>query len=76
MKSYTVVYIKGTEEYAYDNFIDGATISDIVEELTYIANRYGVDYDEIVIFKSDDEAATIYYEVVNINGHYKLVELV
>ena len=45
---YTVVYIKGTEEYACDNFIEGATISDIVKELTYNANRYGVDYDEVV----------------------------
>lgn len=75
--SNTVEYIKDGEAYAYDNFIEGATISDIVKELTYNANRYGVDYDEIAIFDSDyDEAATIYYEVVNINGHYKLVEMV
>ena len=75
--SYTVAYIKGKEEYAYDNFIEGATISDIVEELTYDANRYGVDYDEIAIFNSDDnEVATIYYEVVNDEGKYKIIELV
>lgn len=74
---YTVEYIKNGEAYAYDNFIEGATISDIVKELTYNANRYGVDYDEIAIFDSDDdEAATIYCEVVYIHGHYKLVELV
>ena len=77
MKEYTVVYLQGTEEYARDNFIDGTTISDIVEELTYEINRYGVDYDEIAIFNSyDDEAATIYYEVVNIYGHYILAEMV
>lgn len=88
--SYSVAYIKNSEEFAhdnfidgatiefaYDNFIDGATISDIVEELTYNANRYGVDYDEIAIFDSDDaEVATVYYSVVNDDGNYKLVELV
>ena len=77
MKAYSVVYIKDMEEYAYDNFIEGATISDIVKELTYNANRYGVDYDEIAIFNSDDdEAETIYYEVVNCGDRYMLVELV
>lgn len=75
--SYTVAYIKNSEDYAYDNFIDGATISDIVEELTYIANRYGVDYDEIAIYDLDDEEeTTVYYAVVNIHGNYKFVELV
>ena len=76
--SYSVEYIKNSEESAYDNFIEGATISHIVEELTYNANRYGVDYDEIAIFDTDDdEAATIYYEVVKTDdGHYKLVEMV
>lgn len=74
---YTVEYIKNGEAYAYDNFIEGATISDIVKELTYDANRYGVDYDEIAIFDSDDdEAETIYYEVVNLGNRYELVELV
>lgn len=74
---YTVAYIKNSEECARDNTNDGATISDIVEELTYNANRYGVDYDGIAIFDSDDdEAATIYYEVVNLGDRYKLVELV
>ena len=76
---YTVEYIKDGEAYAYDTFIEGATISDIVKELTYIANRYGVDYDEIAMFDSDDdddEAETIYYYVVNVHGNYKLFELV
>lgn len=76
MRAYTVAYIKGTEEYAYDNFIEGATISDIVKELTYNANRYGVDYDEIAIFDSDDdEAETIYYKVVNCGDRYILLEI-
>ena len=75
--SYTVAYIKNSEEYANDNFIEGATISDIVEELTYDANRHGVDYDEIAIFDSDDdEAATVYYEVVNLGDRYILLEMV
>ena len=77
MKAYIVEYIKDGEAYAYDNYIDGSTIEGIVEDLTYCINRYGTDYDEIAIYElTDDEAATIYYEVVNINGHYKLVELV
>ena len=71
--SYTVAYIKDGKEYVYDNFIDGATISDIAEELTYNTNRYGVDYEEIGIFNRDgEEAETIYY----IHGYYKLVEWV
>ena len=70
-------YIKNSEDYAYDNFIDGATISDIVEELTYIANRYGVDYVEITIYDLDDEEeTTVYYAVVNIQVNYKFVEMV
>lgn len=74
---YTVEYIKNGDAYAYDNFIEGAAISDIVKELTYNANRYGVDYDEIAIFDSvDDEAATIYYEVVNLGNRYELVKLI
>ena len=75
--SYTVEYIKNGEAYAYDNFIEGATISDIVKGLTYDVNRYGVDYEEIAIFDSDDdEAATIYYEVVNLGDRYILLEMV
>lgn len=35
MKAYTVVYIKGTEEYARDTYIPGATVKEIVEELMY-----------------------------------------
>lgn len=74
---YTVEYIKCGEAYAYDNFIEGATISDIVKELTYIANRYDVDYDEIAIFDSDDEeAATVYYELLNLGTCYILHEMV
>ena len=58
-------------------FIDGSTISDIVVELTYYFNRCDMDYDEIAIFDPyDDEAATVYYEVVNLGNRYELVELV
>lgn len=75
--SYTVEYIKNGEAYAYDNFIEGATISDIIEELTHNANHYGVDYDEIAIFDSDDEeAATTYFEVVSLSHRYMLLEMV
>lgn len=77
MMKYSVEYIKNSEAYAYDNFIEDATISDIIEELTHNANRYGVDYDEIAIFDTDDdEAATVYYEVVNLGERYMLVEMV
>ena len=74
MKEYTVAYIKDGEAYAYDNFIEGATISDIVKELTYDANRYGVDYDEIAIFEMNSDESTVYYEVVTKDGKYELVE--
>lgn len=72
MKEYTVAYIKNGEDYAYDNFMVGTTISDIVKELTYIMNRYGADYGEIAIFDVNDEEDTIYYKVVNIDGKYQL----
>lgn len=75
MKEYTVAYIKGTEEYAYDTYKSGATIKEIVDELTYNMNRYGVDYDEIAIYEMGSEELIVYYEVVNIHGHYLLAEL-
>lgn len=76
MKEYTVAYIQNGEEYAYDNFMAGTTISEIVKDLTYVFNRYGKSCDEIAIFNVNDEAPAIYYEIVNIHGHYVLVELV
>ena len=73
---YMVEYSKNGEAYAYDTYKPGTLISAIVDELNYEMNRYGVDYDEITIFESDDEeSATIYYKVVNIHGNYKLVEI-
>lgn len=55
-------------------FIDGSTIFDIIDELTYNFNRYGTDYDEIAIFDPyDDETQTIYFKVLNIRGLYMLV---
>lgn len=72
---YTVAYIKNGEEYAYDYYKLGATIEEIVKELTYELNRYGKDCDEIAIFDVNDEVPTIYYDIVNIHGHYVLVEL-
>ena len=76
MSTYTVAYIKNGEEYAYDTYMSGATISDIIKELKYELNRYGKSCDEIAIFNVDDEAPAIHYEIVNIHGHYVLVELV
>lgn len=77
MKEYEVAYIKNRDEYAYDNYTAGTTIAEIVEDLTCCINRYGADFDKIAIYDlSDDEAATVYYEVVNIHGYYKLVEMV
>ena len=77
MKEYTVAYIKDNEEYAYDTYICGTTIEEIVNELTYNMNRYGGDYEEIAIFDVNDieEANVYFYKVVNIDGHYELVEL-
>jgi hypothetical protein len=74
MKEYTVAYIKDTEEYAYDTYIAGTAIGEIAEELTYNMNRYGVDYNEIVIFDVNDEkeANVYFYKVVNIDGKYQL----
>ena len=73
---YTVVYIKGTEEYARDTYMSGATISDIVKELRYEINRYGKDCDYITIFDANNEEDIVYFKVVNIHGHYVLVKLV
>jgi hypothetical protein len=72
MKQYTVAYIKNGEEYAYDNYMVGATISEILEVLTWEFNRYGVDYDEIAICEMDSDEPTVYYEVVEIDGKYQL----
>lgn len=72
MKEYTVAYIKNGQEYAYDTYIAGTTVSEILDELTYNVNRYGKDYDEISIFDVNDEDR-LYYEVVEINGKYVFV---
>lgn len=76
MKEYIVAYIKNVNEYAYDYAYDyykpGVTLSEILKELTYIINRYGVDYDEIAIFEMDSDEPTVYYEVVEIDGKYVL----
>ena len=72
MKEYTVAYIKNGEEYAYDTYIAGTTLSEIVEGLTYIINRYTVDYDEIAIFETYSDEPAVYYEVVEIDGKYVL----
>lgn len=74
MKEYTVAYIKNGQKYAYDTYIAGTTVSEILDELTYNVNRYDKDYDEIEIFDvNDDEEASIYYEVVEIDGNYVFV---
>lgn len=76
MKSYTVAYINDMEEYARDTYIPGATIADIVEELTYEFNRYGKDCDYITIFDMNDEEDISYFKVVPVDCNYKLIELV
>ena len=76
MKQYTVAYIKNGEEYAYDNYISGATISDIIKELTYEMNRYGKDYDEIAIFDVNDDEPAVYFVAIKNDGNYELEELV
>lgn len=72
MKEYTVVYNKNGEEYVRDTYIEGTTLSEIVEELTYNINRYSADYDEIAIFEMYSDEPTVYYEVVYIDGKYQL----
>ena len=77
MKAYSVVYIKDMEEYSRDTYTPGVTVKEIVEELTYEFNRYYIQCDYITIFDiNDEEAETIYYEVVNCGDRYMLVELV
>ena len=44
MKEYSKQDIKNGNNYAYDYYIVGTTISDIIKELTYDMNRYGVGY--------------------------------
>ena len=75
MKEYTVAYIKNGQEYAYDTYKPGTTIEEIVKELTYYMNRYGKDCDAIAIFEMDSDEPTVYYDIVNIHGHYVMVEL-
>lgn len=72
MKEYTVAYIKSGNDYAYDTYIAGTTISEILDELTYNMNRYGADYDEIAIFDVNGEDETLYFDVVKIDGKYHL----
>ena len=72
MKEYTVAYIKDTEEYAYETFCPGDTITEIVEEILYKMNRYGTDYNAVVIFENYADTTEHYYEIVNIDGNYQL----
>ena len=73
---YTVVYIKNGKEYARDRYTPGTTIPEIVEELKYELNRYGKDCEYITIFDADAVEDIAYFKVVNMHGHYVLVELV
>lgn len=75
MKQYTVVYIKNDEEYSRDTYIAGATIADIVEELTYELNSYGKDCDYITIFDANEVEDISYFKVMSVDGKYKLIEL-
>ena len=75
MKEYTVVYIKNDEEYARDTYKPGATIDEIVKELTYELNRYGKECEYITIFDGNNEEDIVYFKVINTQGHYVLVEL-
>lgn len=72
---YTVVYIKDGEEHGRDTYKPGTTIREIVEELKYELNRYGKDCEYITIFDTDAVEYIAYFKVVNIHGHYVLVEL-
>ena len=72
MMEYTVAYIKNGQDYAYDTFMAGTTIAEIIEELVYEMNRYGVDYDEIAIYDVKDEDNSLYYHIVEIDGMYQL----
>ena len=73
--SYTVVYIKGTEEYSRETYIPGATVKEIVEELTYEINRYYKQCDYITIFDANNVEDISYFKVVTVDGKYKLIEL-
>lgn len=58
----------------YDQYKAGATIADIIKELTYELNRYCKDCDEIAIYDVNDEetAEFNFYKVVNIDDKYQL----
>ena len=45
-----VDYVKDTEECGRDIYKPGATVKEIVEELTYEINRYHKHFDYITIF--------------------------
>ena len=75
MKEYTVVYIKDDKEYARDIYNPGTDIKDIVDELNYRMNRYGVDYDYVTIFDANNEEDIVYFKVFNVAGKYELVKV-
>lgn len=75
MKAYTVLYIKDMEECARDTYKRGVTVKEIVEEITYMFNRYYKYCDYIIIFDANDVEVISYFKVVTVDGKYKLVEL-
>lgn len=75
MKEYRVAYIKDTEEYARITYMSGATVKEIVEELTNEINSYYKQCDYITIFDVNNEEDISYFKVVTVDGKYKLMEM-
>lgn len=75
MKEYTVVYIKNCEECGRDYYTAGATISEIVDEVTDKLNRYDIDCEYITIFDANNEEDIVYFKVFNAAGKYELVKV-
>lgn len=73
MYGYMAVYFKDMEECGRDTYMPGVTVKEILEDLTYEINRYHKHYDYITIF---NEEYISYFKVVNVEGKYKIIELV
>lgn len=71
---YTVEYHMNNKAYCYETFNSENSLAEVIEEILYKMNRYGTDYNAIVIFDNYGDIPDHYYEVVNNNGYYELVE--
>ena len=73
MTLYTVEYHKNNRPYCYETFNPEDSISDVIDEILYKMNRYGTDYNAVVIFENYADSLDHYYEVVKNDDEYELL---